>query len=219
MYDVFFLSYDEPMADRHWSALKDNVASARRVEGITGIHHAHKRCATLSRTTHFYVVDADNELLDYDFTYKIPAYDRDYVHLWQARNPLNGLTYGWGGVKLFPKKAVLGMPETSLDMTTSFALKIVPSVKSVTHFNYAPFETWRSAFREAAKLSLSDDKDAQDRLATWKVAATGPFGEVCARGAAEGAAYALSHRDDQEAMRAINDYGWLRNRFEAGEKH
>lgn len=218
MYDVFFVSYDEPMADAHWGILKSNVAAARRVHGVAGIHAAHRHCANISRTSHFFVIDADNEVLDYDFTYKVPSYDAQYVHLWQAKNPLNGLVYGWGGVKLFPKRLVKQMSESTLDMTTSFELKIMPEVKSVTHFNYAPFETWRSAFREAVKLTLARDNDeAKERLEVWKTRAAGPFAEHCLRGAQEGAAYAESFHADPEAIRKINDYGWLHERFATGE--
>ena len=135
MYDVFFLNYQEPMADTHWRALSRLLPSARRVSGVAGIHAAHRRCAELSTTRMFYVVDADNEVIDFDFRFKPPPYDQGYVHLWFARNPVNELVYGWGGIKLFPKSLVLGLEGTPLDMTTSFPLKIVPEVASITHFN------------------------------------------------------------------------------------
>lgn len=214
MYDIFFISYNEPKADAHFSKLRENVASARRVHGIKGIHAAHRHCAELSRTRHFYVIDADNEILDYDFSYKVPSYDADYVHLWWARNPLNGLVYGWGGIKLFPKKAVLTMPQNSLDMTTSFPLKIVPVERSITHFNYSPFETWRSAFRECVKLTLSDDPQAKEWLETWTTTAYGYLAEYCLHGAQAGKQYALDHAQDRDAILKINDYEWLRSHFE-----
>jgi hypothetical protein len=215
MYDIFFLSFDEPMADRHWAATKEKVPSARRVTGVEGIHAAHQHCAKLSRTNHFFVIDADNEILDTDFTYRVPSYDSQYVHLWYARNPLNGLTYGWGGVKLFPKKVVLNMAHDSLDMTTSFSLKIMPEVKSITHFNYAPLETWRAAFREGVKLGLSSEPEARERLTVWQSRAYGPHATESMRGAIDGASYADAHRDDPQAIRKINDYGWLKSRFES----
>lgn len=211
MYDVFFLSYDEPMAELHFAALRAQAPSLRRVQGVAGIHAAHSECARLARTSHFYVVDADNELLDYDFSYKVPAWDAGYVHLWQARNPVNGLVYGWGGVKLFPRRLVRAMDRHGLDMTTSFPLKMMPSVKSVTHFNYAPLETWRSAFREAAKLARSSDPDAVQRLAVWTSVAAGPYAAECLRGARAGAAFARACPDD---LVRINDYQWLAGRFE-----
>lgn len=172
-------------------------------------------CARRARTGHFYVVDADNEVTDFDFGYKVPFYDVGYVHLWQAKNPVNGLVYGWGGIKLFSKKMLLGHTRNSLDMTTGFPLKLMEGVKSVTHFNYAPFETWRSAFRECVKLSISEDPDAVGRLAVWTSIAHGPFAEFCLKGANEGRCYGLENRSDPEKLALINDYDWLRERFEA----
>jgi hypothetical protein len=212
MYDVFFLSYDEPMADKHWELLKSKVPSARHMAHISGIHEAHKACATRSRTRMFWVIDADNELLNYDFQMTVPEWDQNYVHLWHAENPLNGLVYGWGGVKLFPKSVVLGMHDIPLDMTTSFELKIMDEVKSITHFNYSPFETWRSAFRECVKLSRSSDQECLDRLAVWTSHASGPYAEYCLAGARDGVAYFESCSYPLE-YRRINDYAWLRNRF------
>lgn len=213
MYDVFFLSFDEPMAERHWHVLKSNIASARRVNGVRGIHAAHIACAKASKTRAFYVVDADNELTDYDFSYKIPSWDLKFTHLWSARNPVNGLVYGWGGVKLFPRSMVLNMEGRALDMTTSFPLKIMDSVKSITHFNYAPFETWRSAFRECVKLSLSADVDAQNRLTVWTTQAHGPFAAECLDGARAGKAFAETHRGNDEMIHKINDYDFLFKTF------
>jgi hypothetical protein len=214
MYDVFFLSYDEPMAASHWNMLKRNVPTARSVTGIDGIHSAHLECAKLCKTSHFFVIDADNEVLSYDFTFKIPRWDSDYAHLWYARNPLNGLEYGWGGIKLFPKRSVLNMSSGSLDMTTSFSLKVVPEIKSRTHFNYAPLETWRSAFRECVKLSISSDPDAATRLETWKTVAEGPYSKECLEGAEAGSQYACANRDNPDAIRKINDFKWLSTQFE-----
>ena len=222
MYDVFFLRFDEPMADVHWSHVYSHLSRARVVRDIDGIHAAHRQCASLSRTSFFFVIDADNEIahpsvFDDVFKFKVSQWDVNYVHIWNAKNPVNGLIYGWGGIKLVPKKLILGMDKNSLDMTTSFPLKVIqePAVASITHFNYGPLETWRSAFRECVKLTISHDPDAASRLEVWRSSASGPYAAECLRGANEGHAYALAHRDDPEALRNINSYAWLRERFSA----
>jgi hypothetical protein len=214
MYDVFFLSHDEPMASHHWEILKRNVPSARHVHGIDGIVAAHKTCAVKARTEFFFVIDADNEVVDYDFSFRVPDSDREFVHLWYARNPLNSLVYGWGAVKLFPRRVLRESGEDLLDMTTSFSLKIITEVKSITHFNYNPFVTWRSAFREAVKLSLCKDSEAQDRLSVWCSHAVGIHAAECLAGANAGKAFGTANRDDPETLRNINDYTWLRQQFE-----
>lgn len=213
MYDVFFLSFDEPHADRYWEILKGFHPIARRVNGVPGIHAAHAACARKSRTGHFFVVDADNEVLDPSiFEYTIPEWDREYVHLWYARNPVNNLIYGWGGIKLFPKSVFSDM-RPKLDMTTSFPLKVMETMASVTHFNVSPFETWRSAFRECVKLTHSSDPAAEDRLKVWCNEAKGQHADWALRGAREGHQYALGLASDSEALHLINDYSWLEKRF------
>ncbi len=213
MYDVFFLSYDEPHADTHWALLKNQIPYAQRVQGVDGIQTAHLRCSALSKTQHFFVVDADNEVLDFKpFEYAIPAWDRDYVHLWFARNPVNGLEYGWGGLKLFPR-AVFNRDGPFLDLTTSFPLKVMKSVASITHFNSSPYEAWRSGFREGVKLVQNVTPEQSGWLKTWTSEGTGPHAMWAMRGAREGADYGRTNTGD--ALMVINDYEWLKRKFDA----
>lgn len=215
MYDVFFLSYDEPYAEQYWSVLKEQHPSARRCNGVPGIQAAHAKCAQMSRTRHFFVVDADNQVTSPDvFDFRVPDWDADYVHLWYARNPVNGLEYGWGGIKLFPKMLFRHLSEQRLDMTTSFPLKVIPEVASITHFDTTPFETWRSAFREAVKLTAKTDEDSADRLKAWREVGRGPHGHWSIRGAEDGHQYASEHIRDDSALKKINDYAWLKSRFD-----
>jgi hypothetical protein len=149
------------------------------------------------------------------FSYRVPSYDANYVHLWYAENPVNGLKYGWGGLKLFPKKLFKSEQAQGIDMTTSFDLKIMPTVASVTWFNSSPYDTWRSAFREAAKLTsgLIRNSDATEntlRLAGWKThTSLAKFGEWSVAGALDGEEFAQSNPD----MQQINDWGWLQEEF------
>lgn len=212
-YDLFLLSHGEPMADLHWRALVQRAPHARRVDGINGILAAHQHCATLARTSHFFVVDADNEITDIDFSIKLPDYDKRYVHVWRARNPLNGLVYGWGGIKLFPRKLLLQQQVMPLDMTGSFPLKLVPIVGSITHFNTSPFATWRSAFRECVKLVRSPTDESRERLAVWCDVARGPYAEWCLLGARDGREYGITHHDQPDMLSKINDWLWLEQRF------
>lgn len=215
MYDVFFLSFDEPYAEQYWSVLKEQHPSARRCTGVPGIQAAHAKCAQMSRTRHFFVVDADNQVLKPEvFEHRVADWDAEYVHLWYARNPVNGLEYGWGGIKLFPKTLFNNLSEQRLDMTTTFPLKVQEEVASITHFDTTPYETWRSAFREAVKLTVKTDDDSKARLATWMNVGRGPNGAWSIRGAVEGHAYSLTERANPQALQRINDYAWLKERFE-----
>lgn len=215
MYDVFFLSYDEPHANLHWKSIQSSIAHARRIDGIRGIHYAHLHCAMASKTSNFFVIDGDTEITDTScFNYQLPEWDSSLVHLWHARNPVNGLEYGWGGVKLFPKETVLAMETNTLDMTGSLPLKIIPHTVSITHFNTSAFDTWRSAFRESVKLSLKNDIESVIRLNIWKTVASGPYWDRCLRGAEDGSQYADKFRNDLDSLRKINDFQWLKEKYE-----
>ena len=116
MLDVFFISYDEPYADDNFEILQMFAPLAKRVHGIKGIFEAHKECAKQSKTSYFYVVDAD-AVIDESFTFKfVPSDSKEVyngvketecVYVWRSINPVNDLLYGYGGVKLFPKKNLL----------------------------------------------------------------------------------------------------------------
>lgn len=216
-YDVFFLSYGEPNAEQNFELLKAIRPNAKRVTGVDGLLAAHKECAKRCFTSHFFVVDADSVITDPSvFEYTVPAYDAQYVHLWYAKNAVNDLEYGWGGLKLFPKKLMKDATQSGVDMTTTFELKIIPEVASTTMFNSSEYEAWRSAFRECAKLSkgVFKEQNAEEnlaRLVTWKT--TGgyrPFGTWCVQGANDGAEFAEQNED----ISCVNNWRWLREEFE-----
>jgi hypothetical protein len=221
LYDIFFLSHGESIADLNWQEFTskyENLPHARRVDGIDGILNAHKYCAALSRTSNFFVIDADNEVLDVDFSIKLSIYDKNYVHIWKAKNPMNDLVYGWGGIKLFPKKLLLKLDYMPLDMTTSFPLKIMSELGSITHFNTSAFDTWRSAFRECVKLSRNDDKESNKRLNVWCSVAHGPYSDWCLAGACAGREHGVKYKNDPDMLMKINDWAWLEKKFEDVKK-
>ena len=59
-YDIVYLSYDEPNAEKNYADLLSKVPWAKRVHGVEGSDAAHKACANLSETDRFITVDADN---------------------------------------------------------------------------------------------------------------------------------------------------------------
>ena len=211
MHDVFFISYGEETAETNWERLVDIHPLTRRVMDIDGIFNAHSECARRSRTSHFFVVDADSEVHDAAiFQFKPPEWDANYVHVWFARNPLLAVPYGWGGLKLFPRH-LFDDVAPGLDMTTSFPLKVVPEVVSTTHFNITAFETWRAAFRESVKLSLNDNDESRERLAAWLNPKWGAHRGWCVAGARGGISYVEAGGDPKN----INDYRWLEDHFKA----
>lgn len=222
-YDIIFISYNEPNADESYKTLLKRFPRAKRVHGVKGIHQAHIEAAKLSKTPMFWVVDADATIVDdFNFDLRLHKYDRDIVHIWHSRNPVNDLEYGYGGVKLLPKYLTLSMNTETVDMTTSISkkIRIMPTVSNYTSFNTDPFSTWKSAFRECVKLaSRAIDRDYQaeteDRLRTWcTVGSDKPLGSYAIAGAIAGAKYGYNNITDPEALSKINNFEWLLEQYQ-----
>ena len=219
MYDIIFISYNEPHADNNWNNLKTRFPYAKRVNGIKGIHQAHIEAAKIANTNMFWVVDAD-AIIDnnFDFSY-VPSIDEQtYVHVYTSINPINDLQYGYGGVKLLPKELTINMNVNNTDMTTSISknFKLMDEISNITAFNTGPFETWKSAFRECAKLASKiivrqNEEETNERLETWTtVGHDREFGEYAIRGARAGMEFGLSSGND---IQLINDFEWLKEKF------
>ena len=219
MYDIIFISYNEPNADVNFENLKSRFPYAQRVNGIKGIHQAHIAAARKAFTKMFWVVDADAEILDtFNFDYVVSEYDLENVHVWRSRNPVNDLEYGYGGVKLLPKRLTQNMDLSKPDMTTSISplFKAMPEVSNITAFNTDPFNTWKSAFRECCKLASKtierqNDEETNHRLEVWCTTGTD---ENAIAGAFAGRAYGTENKDNPDALKRINDFDWLKEQFD-----
>jgi hypothetical protein len=221
-YDIIFISYNEPQADENFARLKARFPYAQRVQGIKGIHQAHIAAAKKAFTKMFWVVDADAQILDtFNFDHVVSEYDLENVHVWRSMNPINDLEYGYGGVKLLPKSLTQNMDISKPDMTTSISslFKAMPEISNITAFNVDAFNTWKSAFRECVKLSSKtidrqDDADTNYRLNVWCTRGIDrQFGREAIEGAVQGKQYGLENKDNNEALKMINDFDWLRERF------
>jgi len=244
MLDVFFLSYNEPYADEHYEKLLEKAPHARRVHGVKGFVEAHRECARQSLTYNFYVVDADAIIVDdFDFNFTPSKYNywwkgipqSECLCVWSSVNPINGLTYGYGGVKLIPKIPLLKKDKDTIDFSTGFGLpfKVFDRVSNITAFNFDEFNTWRSAFRECTKLVTNltnkemeelDDVNYEEiqrakavtrqRLETWcTVGADKKFGSYALDGARRGRQFGQDNINNPEQLKLINDYEWMKNEF------
>ena len=220
--DVFFISYEESNAELNWKRVLAKAPWAQRIHGVKGIFEAHKKAAALSNTDMFYVVDGDAWLVDdWDFNFNPNVFDRDCTYIWRSINPINGLIYGHGGVKLFPRLAFEQCKEwTTLDLSTTITdkLKIEDKISNESRFNTDEFSTWRTAFREVVKLSTNDDinidiKEHNERVQAWlNKGQERRFGKYSVLGA-EDAIKFVKDNDSEEALLKINDMDWLREQF------
>jgi hypothetical protein len=230
MLDVIQISYNEPEADENFEILKFHAPHAKRVQGVKGIFNAHRAAAEISETSHFYVIDAD-AVVEEEFNFKFRPvstkleYDTvpqtECVYVWRSRNPVNDLVYGYGGAKLFPRRALLKAKDWNVDMTTTLGCTFVPKfqISNITAFNTSPFDTWKSAFRECTKLSSSiipngDNIDNEYRLDIWcSRGADRPFGEYSMMGANQGKDFGWHYRNNKTLLNKINDFVWLKDTF------
>ena len=167
--DIIFLSYDEPNAEKNWADLKNKVPWAKRVHGILGSDAAHKECARISETDRFVTVDGDNtikqEILDQVLDFDTHANLEKSVISWCGQNIINGLMYGNGGLKCWPREYVLNMKthenadpynvQAKVDFCWDAQYIQQNSCFSLTHNNFTPKQAWRAGFREGVKLSLN----------------------------------------------------------------
>ena len=221
------LAYGEPNAAENWARLQavvpEHFPQPHLIEGIAGLYAAHAACARMATTPWFFVVDADNWILDgFDFTLPFAPAENE-VAVWAATNPFNPLYYGHGGIKLFPKGLLDGTRPVGLDLSISAGdrSRFVDVKASEHRFNTSAYATWAAVFRECVKLGQAVGRGglkrraiARYRLENWaKVNPEAPFAEWCTQGAADGLAYAREFRDDDAKLARINDFAWLRDAF------
>jgi len=182
MFEVFFFSLGETYAGKHYQELRRKVPGARLVEGLTPPKAAWTRAAQLCPTSHFFSVDADN-LIEPNFTWNVPGFQvaDPRVHVWRCRNPVNGLVYGHGAVKLWSVEKVIEVAKDTTagrDFTVEMSqhgFLVQEELASTSHFNQTPEETWKSAFKECLKLAThstryfntTQDENLLARLAAW----------------------------------------------------
>jgi hypothetical protein len=226
-FEIFMISFHEAEADGNFAKLKQRFPDAKHIKNVEGIGNAHKEVGNQATTEMVYVVDADADIMDhFNFDFVPPMANRgNTTYVWSARNPINGLEYGYGGVKLFPKQQLVSLGHELPDFTTGAAFyQPISDVSNITRFNKDPYRTWRSAFRETVKLASrinpnQVDTETQERLDAWCTVDNGErFGRYCIKGALEGKAYGEANKDNVEALNKINDFEWLREQFVASMK-
>jgi hypothetical protein len=227
-YSVFQLSAEESqlVVVSGFESIRRFYPSVSNHYSETTILEAHRQLALKSDSNMFIVIDADCILTDGLGIESFQKWDEDYVHVWYVKNPINGLIYGHGGPKAFHKGAFLELEDETVDVTTSANRKqmiVHKEVVGVHRFNWSEEATWRTAFREAAKLSWIVESEqegaheAAERLTIWLneelVDEDQPYWEECLDGAKCGNDWAILASTAQEKVK-INDFAWLHEQYE-----
>lgn len=163
--DVIFLTYDEPKKEQFWIEIQNMVPWAKRVDGVHGSDEAHKAAARCSDTERFVLIDGDNVPSPEFFNLQLRLDDtnRDAVFRWKARNHINGLMYGNGGISCWTKDFVNNMrthentdgtDETLVEFCFHPKYIAMHDCYSTTYPNGSAFQAWRAGFREGVKMCL-----------------------------------------------------------------
>jgi len=172
--DCVFLTYDEPNKEESWVKIKNMVPWARRVDGVKGSDAAHKAAADASSTDRFVLIDGDN-IPDSKFFNLTLEVDEVCVYRWRARNHINGLMYGNGGLSVWSKEFVYNMrTHEATDGTAENDVEFcfypnyyaMHDCYSTTYPNGTAFQAWRAGFREGVKMCLN--KGAKPTLQEFK---------------------------------------------------
>ena len=161
-FDIIFLSYDEPNAEKNWADLLHKAPWAKRVHGVKGFDTAHKACAEKSSTERFITIDGDNIVKKEFFNQKIDVPSEQTQISWAGINALNGLAYGNGGPKLWTRDFVANMKThenaDSERAQTDFCWENNyihdNTIWSTTYITETPFQAFKAGFREGVKMSL-----------------------------------------------------------------
>ena len=179
-YDIVYLSYDEPNAEQNYADLCKKIPWAKRVHGVEGSDAAHKACAEISETDRFVTVDGDNRIREHFLAQEIDFDEHveleNKVISWCGHNVINGLMYGNGGVKCWPREFVLNMrthenaapdnPHAQVDFCWDVEYIQMNSCFSDIYNNATPHQAWRAGFREGVKMAL--DQGVKPTLKKFK---------------------------------------------------
>ena len=220
-FDVVHISFNERHAMSTFHRAKYKASNLLQVSGIDNIVKAHQEAGRISKSEMVWIIDADAVLFDtFEFDFQPPESKRNNtIYVWRAKNPINGLIYGHGAIKLMPKSVLETLNVGNIDVATSAMANFiqVDEISNTHGFNTDPLSTWRTAFRECAKLSRganyfgnNDDKNKEYLNAWCKKGKNEKFGKYCISGAKAGKAFGKNEGND---MQLINNYEWLKQEF------
>jgi hypothetical protein len=176
--DCIYLSYDEPQKEEFWVKIRNMVPWARRVDGVKGSDAAHKAAAEASETERFILIDGDNLPDERFFNLTLDLKDEQYeqaVFRWRARNHINGLMYGNGGLSSWTRTFVKNMQthentdgrtETEVEFCFDPLYWAMYDCYSTTYPNGSAKHAWRAGFREGVKMCLN--KGARPSIVEFK---------------------------------------------------
>jgi len=177
--DFVYISFKEPNKEQNWADLKNKVPWAKRVDGVVGFDSAHKAAAEKAETDFFISVDGDN-IIDEGFLLETLDWEKTNpkaVHRWRAKNNVNGLVYGNGGLVGWQKETCLNMKthenadkdENQIDFCWGVPHENLHNCYSTTVINGSEQQAFVAGYREGVKMSTEKGKPipAEDFHKIW----------------------------------------------------
>jgi hypothetical protein len=179
--DCVYLTYDEPQREEFWVRIRNQIPWSKRVDGVRGSDAAHKAAAETSNTERFILIDGDNlpdeRFFNLTLEFPDPQWEQA-VFRWRARNHVNGLMYGNGGISSWTRTFVQNMKthentdgrdETVVEFCFDPLYWPMHDCYSTTYPNGSPKHAWRAGFREGVKMCLDRGRrpsisEFQDRM-------------------------------------------------------
>lgn len=237
-FDVFYISFDEPNCEKNYADLVNKIPWAQRVHGVKGFDSAHKAAAKASKTDRFITIDGDNivdeKFWDKTIEINMPEHEKA-IWSWSSKNIINGLVYGNGGIKLWPKEPTLVMKthenaevETSaIDFCWDLDYKQMNDIYCTNHPNGSPYQAFRAGFREGVKMSLAEGNKVKPEpgafeKAIWHKNYTRLLIWCCVGADVENGKWAmygtrlgckLTNLDPNFDIQNVRDYDWFKTFF------
>ena len=213
--DIVFISNGESNAEKHWQHLQRTTYNLHnrlhRVDGINGRVAAYHAAAESSQTPWFFAVFAKLEVAaDFNWAWQPDRMQQSKHYIFNALNPVNGLTYGHQAMIAYNCDLVLCNTGNGLDFTLDSAHEVVPVSSGIAWYNDSPWMAWRTAFREVLKLRASlPDVENEYRLQNWIEHGWLEHGNWSQKGAQDAVEYYESVDGDFEQLRKSYEWNWL----------
>ena len=226
--DFVFISYNEPNKEENYADLVNKVPWAKRVDGVDGFDSAHKAAADLADTDFFISVDGDN-IIDQSFLLQTLDWTKTNpkaVHRWRAKNSINDLVYGNGGIVGWPKDTCLNMKthenanteKAEIDFCWTVPHENLHNCYSTTVINGSKSQAWIAGYREGVKMSLEQGKHISPQdfkhkvwpgnlkvLTTWtNIGADVEYGKYAMLGARMGCYSTTVNTNEWTQIRELN---------------
>ena len=164
-YDTFYLTYDEPNKFERFKEIQKLIPNILHIDGIKGFDKAHKVCAEQSQTTRLVIIDGDNSFIMPPNKLQLSKnlLESNYVLSYSSVNSINGLVYGNGGIKSWPRELLLNLKsheesknqQDAVDFCFTVPYYQIAATPTVSLVNLTPKQAFRAGYREGIKMCLN----------------------------------------------------------------